>query len=117
MSEHQDPLRYLNRPERIMLGWLACRLYAVGKPRFDRALQNSGPKATARMTCVNALRIYAVLLFVAGSVCKIAQVVPAADGLYAIAGACMLWSFWCLYTVVGPEREFRRRRTAGPGAA
>lgn len=112
VSENRDPLRYLNRAERLLLGPLACRLYAAGTPRTQRALQSSGPEATARMSCVNALRIYAVALFVLASVCKLAQVAALADVLYAVAAACMAWSFWCLYTVVGPERAHRRGRTA-----
>jgi hypothetical protein len=117
VSERQDPLGYLNSVERASFGWLACRLYATSNPRFQRALQKSGPEATARLTCVNALRLYAVVLFVLGSVCRLAGAVPLAYLLYGVAGACMAWSFWCLYTVVRPEREFRRHRSPGAGAA
>ena len=30
--------------------------------------------------------------------------------LYGVAAAAMAWSFWCLYTVAGPEREHKRSR-------
>jgi hypothetical protein len=108
MSDGRDPLRYLTTVERRLLGWTVVHLFANGNPRFERALAKSGEEATARMTCVNALRLYAIGLFLAGTVAKIAAAGALADGLYALATAAMVWSFWCLYTVVGPEREFRR---------
>jgi hypothetical protein len=108
VNDDRSPLGYLNRAEQILLGWLVCRLFATGNPRFQRALAESGPKATARMACVNALRLYAIVLFVLGSVVKIAHVTTVATGLYLLAAACMAWSFWCLYTVVGPERAFKQ---------
>lgn len=108
MSERRDPLRYLNRTERRVMGWLVLRLFATDNLRFERALEKSGEEATARMACVNALRLYAVVLFVFGSVAKLAAVEPLAYGLYALAGAAMAWSFWCLFTVVGPERKYRQ---------
>jgi hypothetical protein len=108
MSDGRDPLRYLNTVERRLLGWTVVHLYASGNPRFERALAKSGEQATARMTCVNALRLYAIGLFLAGTVAKVASAGGLADGCYGLAAAAMAWSFWCLYTVVGPEREFRR---------
>jgi len=108
MSEARDPLPYLNRVERRLLGWLVVHLFATGNPRFERALEKTGEKAAARMTCVNALRLYAIGLFVLGTCAKIAAVEFLAYGLYGLAAAAMVWSLWCLYTVVGPEREYRR---------
>lgn len=108
MSESRDPLGYLNPIERRAMGWLVVRLFATGNPRFERALEKSGEKATARMACVNALRLYAVGLFVVGSVAKLMAVEPLAYACYGLAGVAMLWSFWCLFTVVGPEREHRQ---------
>ncbi len=108
MSERRDPLRYLNRAERLLLGWTVAHLFATGNPRFERALEKSGEQATTRMACVNALRLYAIGLFLAGTLAKLAAVEALAYGFYALAAAAMAWSFWCLYTVVGPEREHRR---------
>ena len=34
MSESRDPLRYLNEPERRLLGWMVLHLFAEGNPRF-----------------------------------------------------------------------------------
>lgn len=108
MSERRDPLRHLNRTERRLLGWLVVHLFATENPRFERALEKSGEKATTRMACVNALRLYAIGLFVLGTISKLASVVVLAYGFYGLATVAMAWSFWCLFTVVGPEREFRR---------
>ena len=108
MSEDREPLRYLNRTEQRLLGWLVVHLFATANPRFERALEKSGEEATTRMACVNALRLYAIGLFVLGTIAKLAAVEVLAFGFYGVAGAAMLWSFWCLFTVVGPEREFRR---------
>ncbi len=108
MSDAHAPLRYLNRFERRLLGWTVVHLYATGSPRFERALEKSGEQATSRMSCVNALRLYAIGLFLLGTVARIAAVPALAYLFYGIAAGAMLWSFWCLYTVVGPEREFRR---------
>lgn len=115
MSPETSLLAYLNPLELRVLGPLVRRLLGTGSPRLQRAIETTGPKATARMACVNALRIYAIALFALGSALRLAGVTPAALALYALAAVCMAWSFWCLYTVVGPEREFRHRRAAGPG--
>ena len=112
VNNDRSPLGYLNRAEQAALGWLVCRLFATANPRFQRALAESGPQATARMACVNALRLYAIVLFVLGSIVKIAHITTVATGLYLLAGACMAWSFWCLYTVVGPERAYKQGTSA-----
>ena len=108
MSDEPSPLPYLNTPERVVLGPLVRRLFATGNPRFQKALETTGAEATARMACVNALRIYAIALFALGIVARVAGVGALALALYGVAVAAMLWSFWCLYTVARPEREFKR---------
>jgi hypothetical protein len=117
MGETRDPLRYLNRTERRLLGWMVVHLFATGNPRFERALEKSGEEATSRMACVNALRLYAIGLFLAGTIAKLGGVSSLAYGFYAFAAVAMIWSFWCLFTVVGPEREFRRASGLGRNAA
>jgi hypothetical protein len=117
VSKDSSPLPYLNALERKLLGPLVTRLFATGNPRFRRALDSSGVEATARMACVNALRTYAVVLFVLGTAGRIAGVDALGDIFYVLAIAAMAWSFWCLYTVVGPEREFKRRGPADRGLA
>jgi fatty acid desaturase len=108
VSDEPNPLPYLNKPERVLLGPLVRRLFATGNPRFQKALETTGAEATARMACVNALRIYAILLFVLGVAARLAGVTPLALLFYGVAVVAMVWSFWCLYTVAGPEREFKR---------
>ncbi|MHB8532258.1 MAG: hypothetical protein ACYDC2_06030 [Solirubrobacteraceae bacterium] len=108
MGDERTPLRHLNRAERVLLGWLVRRLWATDNPRFERALEETGAQATARMACVNALRLYAIVLFVLGTVVKLAHAAPAGTALYVLAAASMAWSFWCLYTVLEPERAFRK---------
>ncbi|HEX4435516.1 MAG TPA: hypothetical protein VH061_01855 [Solirubrobacteraceae bacterium] len=117
MSDDLSPLPYLNALERKLLGPLVTRLFATHNPRFQRALESTGVEATSRMACVNALRTYAVALFVLGTAARIAGAGAPGDVLYGLAIAAMAWSFWCLYTVVGPEREFKRRRSADRGFA
>ena len=112
VSEDLNPLLFLNGPERRLLGPLVARLCATGNARFQRAIETTGTEATVRMACVNALRIYALVLFVLGSLGRLAHIVPVAYAGFVLAGACMVWSFWCLYTVVGPEREHRRLRAS-----
>jgi hypothetical protein len=105
--EQLDPSTYLNAPEEKLLGALVRRLCATSNPRFQRALEKTGAEATVRMACVNALRIYAIVLFMLATLSRIAAVSPLAYLLYGLSAASMAWSFWCLYTVVGPEREFK----------
>ncbi len=116
MSEELEPLSYLNPAERRLIGPLVRRLCSTANPRFDRALETTGPKATVRMACVNALRIYAIVLFVAGTLVRFVGVTPLGYPLLALAAGSMTWSFWGLYKVAGPEREFKRARAeiAGP---
>lgn len=113
MEDDQSALPYLNGPERRLLGPVVTRLARPGNPRFERSLEETGPEATARMACVNALRIYAVCLFVLGVIARTAGVRVLALVLYGVAAAAMAWSFWCLYTVAGPEREHKRIREDG----
>jgi hypothetical protein len=108
VSHDPSPLPYLNAPERVVLGPLVRRLFSTGNPRVARAIETTGTEATARMACVNALRIYAIVLFALGIVARIAGVGMLALSLYGVAVVAMVWSFWCLYTVAGPEREFKR---------
>ena len=119
VTDNHSPLQYLNGPERRALGWIVCRMFSTENPRLQRAIECNGAHATARMACVNALRLYAVMLFVIGAVAQIGRVSVLADGAYGLAILCMAWSFWCLYTVVGAEREFKRRGSRGqtPSAA
>ncbi len=116
VDQDREPLSFLNEAERRVLGPLVRRLCATGNARFQRALETTGVEATVRMACVNALRLYAVALFMLGLVVKVAGLTPLAYPCFALAAAAMGWSFWCLYTVVGPEREFKRAHRSGAGA-
>lgn len=130
MPVDDSPLQHLNGPERRVLGWVVLRMFATDSPRFARALADAGPIATARMACVNALRGYAICFFLLGLVGELIRSRAVTYPLMALAGLCMVWSFWCLYTVVGPERAYkreqggpssggvklRRRRPAGPAS-
>jgi hypothetical protein len=107
-----SPLQYLNAPERRVLGRLVARTFASDSRRFSRALEKNGPEATARMACVNALRGYAVTFFLLGLVGELAHSRLLTYPLMALAFGCMVWSFWCLYTMVGPERAYRRAHAA-----
>jgi hypothetical protein len=104
------PLRHLNRLERRLLGWAVLRMCASRSQRFQRALEENGPVATARMACVNTLRLYGIGLFLLGLVGELAGVRPLAYPLMGLAALCVLWSCWCLLTVVGPERAHKRSR-------
>jgi hypothetical protein len=117
VSDDLSSSPYLNAPERRLLGPVVQRLCSTGNARFQRALEESGPEATARMACVNALRIYAIALFALGVIARVGGVAVLAVALYVLAVAAMAWSFWCLYTVVGPEREFKRERASETGPA
>jgi hypothetical protein len=112
VDDDRSPLQFLNRIERPLLGALVVRLFATSNPRFRRALQSAGLQATARMACVNALRIYSIVLFILATVARLAHVTLVAYPFYGLAAAAIAWSFWCLYTVVGPERDFKRRGAA-----
>ena len=113
VSDERTCLSYLNTPERRALGLVVSRLCRTSNPRFQRALEANGAEATARMACVNALRIYAIVLFALGATGRLLAVAALADACFALALVCMAWSFWCLYTVLGPEREHRRRHAGG----
>jgi hypothetical protein len=116
VADEETPLAYLNEPERRLLGPVVTRLNRPGSPRYQRALEENGAEATARMGCVNALRIYAVVLFVLGVLARVAGAQAPALVFYGVAVAAMAWSFWCLYTVVGPERAHKRSREGEEGA-
>ena len=106
-------MSFLNAPERRVLGPLVARLCATGNPRLQRAIETTGAEATVRMACVNALRVYAIVLFALGAAGRLAHVEPLAYLFFALAAAAMAWSVWCLFTVVRPEREHKRLRASG----
>lgn len=113
MSELSAPLRYLNPTERRLLGWVVARLYDPHSTRLQRAIERSGERATVRMACVNALRLYAVASMLAGMALQVARLQSVSLVFYGLAGASMAWSFWCLATTVGPEREHKRMQAVG----
>jgi hypothetical protein len=108
VPEAGSPLSYLNGIERLLLGRVVLRMSASGSPRFARALEQNGPLATTRMACVNALRLYAIALFVVGLLGELVRSRALTYPFMALAALCVLWSCWCLYTVVGPERAYKR---------
>jgi hypothetical protein len=112
VSSDDSPLQYLNTPERRVLGWFVRRMFSSESPRFARALEETGVQANARMACVNALRGYAICFFLLGLVGELLRSSLVTYPLMAIAMACMFWSFWCLYTAVGPERDYKRANEA-----
>jgi Flp pilus assembly protein TadB len=114
VSEQLDASAYLNTFERRVLGRLSRRLLSVRNPRLERALAENGPKATARMTVVNVLRLYAIGLFVAALFMRLLGVPLLADPFYVLAGASMCWSLWALYTAYTAEREFKREQGPVP---
>jgi high-affinity Fe2+/Pb2+ permease len=111
VPDEGSPLQHLNRLERRLLGWMVLRMFAADSPRFARALAETGPIATARMACVNTLRVYAIGLFLIGLVGELARTAALAYPFMALAALCVLWSCWCLYTVVGPERAYKAERS------
>jgi len=108
VPDDRSPLQHCNRIERGLLGWMVLRMFATDSPRFARALADAGPVATARMACVNALRMYAIGLFVLGLVGELVRSRTLAYPCMTLATLCVLWSCWCLYTAVGPERAHKR---------
>lgn len=108
MPDDGSPLQHLNGVEHRLLGWMVLRMFASDSPRFARALSDTGPVATARMACVNTLRTYAICLFVLGLVGELVRSRALTYPSMALAALCVLWSCWCLYTVVGPERAHKR---------
>jgi fatty acid desaturase len=117
MSVDGSPLRYLNDAERRAFGWFVELMFRSQSPRFERALERAGEEATARMACVNALRGYAIVLFLVGMAGELVSAPALTYPTMALATLCMVWSFWCLYTVVGPERAHTRETEAGRARA
>jgi len=106
-------MSFLNAPERRVLGALVARLCRAGNPRLERAIETTGAEATVRMACVNALRVYAIGLFAIGTIFRIAGLGAPALLFFVVACGAMGWSFWCLFTVVRPEREHKQLRASG----
>ncbi|HMG97721.1 MAG TPA: DUF3040 domain-containing protein [Gaiellales bacterium] len=113
VPDDQSPLQHLNRIEQRVLGRMVQRMFASDGPRFARALKDAGPVATARMACVNTLRAYAMALFVLGLVGELVGSRALAYPFMALAALSVLWSCWCLYTAVGPERAYKREHGDG----
>ena len=109
-DRHAPP--YLNRVEQRLLGWLVRILLSDGNARLQRARAESGDEATARIACVNALRVYAFALFVLGCCLRLVSLTVLADVFYVLATLTIGWSLWALYTAYMAEREFKRAQDA-----
>lgn len=110
-----DPLQYLNRVERLLVGWLVARQFETNVPRFAKWVESSGPHATARTACARSLAMYIWLLVFPGVIFETAGLADVAYFLYALAGVCAVWIFVCIISALKPQREYRRARETHKG--
>jgi hypothetical protein len=109
-DEYSDPLQYLNHIERLFLGWSVVRQFRTNVPRFARGMQSSGPEAMAHIACSNALRLYAIALWLPAITGQLAKIDQVAYVFYGLVGVCVAWGVVCLLQSLKPGREYKRTR-------
>jgi uncharacterized membrane protein YuzA (DUF378 family) len=109
-EEYPDPLKYLNRVERLLVGWFVVRQFRTNIPRFAKWVHNSGPHATACCACGQVFALYIWAFVLPGVVFGIAGLSGIAAVCYILAGICALWAFACVISAIKPQREYKRAR-------
>jgi uncharacterized membrane protein YuzA (DUF378 family) len=110
LQENLDPLQYLNRVERLLLGWMVVRQFRVRYGRFPKWLRSSGPEAVARTSCARVLTLYIWVTGMSAAIFHIAEINVIANILYVLTGVCAVWAVACILSSLEPQREFRRTR-------
>ena len=107
---YNNPLQYLSRVERLLVGWAVARMFASNRPRFAKWVQSSGPHATARFACGQTFNFYAAVLALVATAFIAAGIPSAAVVFYSLMGVCLIWSVTCVILALGPQRKYRRTR-------
>jgi hypothetical protein len=107
---YPDPLRYLNRIERPLVGWSVTRMFETNAPRFARGVKRSGPHAMARISCAQTFTMYIWLFALPGVSFAVVGLGAIADGFYIAAGICGVWAAACVISALKPQREYKRSR-------
>jgi len=103
-----DPLQYLNRVERLLVGWSVTRQFETNVPRTARWIKASGPHAIARVSCAQTFAIYIWVLALPGVAFATAGLHEVATVLYALAGVSAVWAVACIISAIKPQREYRQ---------
>jgi uncharacterized membrane protein YuzA (DUF378 family) len=109
-DQSQAPLQYLTPLERLLVGRLVSRIFAVNGRRVAYSLQNYGPKAAARVACCRALTIYGMGFFFLAIIMQVAGVTGAAGVFYVLVGVSAIWGAASMLSALKPRREFQRQR-------
>lgn len=103
-----DPLTYLNRAEKVLVGWSVRRQFATNGPRIARLVERSGSHAAARIACSQTFNFYIVVLGFSGVLLGVLGIRGLAYALYSLAAVCLIWSIACAVSSLGPQRRYRR---------
>lgn len=103
-----DPLQYLNRVEKRLVGWSVTRQFATNVPRFARIVQKSGPHAAARIACARAFQLYAIAFALPGVIFNAFEITEISYLFLILTGLCLVGGVACLITSLGPQRRYRR---------
>jgi hypothetical protein len=106
-DEYPDPLQYLNRVERVLVGWSARRLFETNVPRTARWIRSSGPHAVARVSCAQTFALYIWVFVLPGVVFDAVGLSAVATVLFTLGGVCGVWAFACAISGIKPQREYR----------
>lgn len=103
-----DPLQYLNRAERVLVGWAVRRRFAAKLPRFAKWIETSGPRAAVRFACAQTFTLYIWVFGLTAAVVNVAGLNAVAYVLYAFAGLSLVGVIACLISALKPQREYRK---------
>lgn len=103
-----DPLQYLNRVERLLVGWSVSRQFETNVPRFAKWVQKSGPHAAARIACAQAFQLYAIAFSLPGVIFNAFEITEVSYPLLILTGVCLMCDVACIITSLRPQQEYRR---------
>lgn len=107
---YPDPLKYLNRVERLLVGWSVARQFQTNTPRFEKRVRSSGPHAAAYMSASQTFSMYVWAFALPGIIFGIAGLPGIAAVFYVLAGVCFVWGLGRALSGLKPQREYRRAR-------
>jgi hypothetical protein len=110
-DKYPDPLQYLSRVERLLVGWSVVRQFQTNTPRFEKRVRSSGPHAAAYMSAGQTFSMYVWACALPAIIFGIVGLPEVASVLYVLAGVCFLWGLGRALSGLKPQREYRRARS------
>jgi hypothetical protein len=106
--DDRHPLEYLNRIDRLLVGWSVMRSFQTNAPRFAKWVRDYGPEAAAQTSSAQTFIMYGWLVFLAGFILKVSGAGLAGVIAYVFTGVCIIWTALHIPLILRSQRRYRR---------